>query len=159
MGWDGRVGILEVQKNILFANIWKTTQYFFLIVFGPLRRGWMTFSVKNSEKNEIFIFVKKFRTIFFSAIFPIFWEKNRVFLKFRKNYSINFGIFEKVGKVENFPIYRKKFLNLKYSNSSNFEENFCDFFDFFRSPRRSVVRSRVATKFLSLPTPKIPPLG
>ena len=38
-----------------------------------------------------------------------------------------FEIFEKVGKVENFLIYQKIFLNRKYSNSSTFLRKFRDF--------------------------------
>ena len=34
--------------------------------------------------------------------------------------NLNFAIFEKIGKVENFPTCRKNFLYCKYSNSSNF---------------------------------------
>ena len=55
-----------------FANFSKTTWYFFLIVFGPLRRLFKTSSAKNSKKKTIFKFFKKFRTSQFSAIFGHF---------------------------------------------------------------------------------------
>ena len=52
-----------------FANFSKTTWYFFLIVFGPLRRDFKTSSAKKSKKKSIFKFFKKFRTIQFFTIF------------------------------------------------------------------------------------------
>ena len=42
---DGtQVAHFEVEKNNLFRNISKTAQYFFLIVFGPHRRVFKTYS-------------------------------------------------------------------------------------------------------------------
>ena len=45
---------LGVQKNILFGNFSKTTQYFFLIVFGPhrkvLKTAFGTFRIGKIEK-------------------------------------------------------------------------------------------------------------
>ena len=55
-----------------FANFSKTTRYFFLIVFGPLRRDFKTSSAKKSKKITIFKFFKKFRTIQFLTIFRHF---------------------------------------------------------------------------------------
>ena len=55
-----------------FANFSKTTWYFFLIVFGPLRRDFKTSSAKKSKKITIFKFFKKFRTIQFFFIFRHF---------------------------------------------------------------------------------------
>ena len=55
-----------------FANFSKTTWYFFLIVFGPLRRDFKTSSAKKSKKITIFKFSKKFRTIQFLTIFRHF---------------------------------------------------------------------------------------
>ena len=52
-----------------FANFSKTTWYFFLIVFGPLRRDFKISSAKKSKKKSIFKFFKKFRTIQFFTIF------------------------------------------------------------------------------------------
>merc|ERR1711973_1065345 len=54
------------------VNFSKTIRYFFLVVSLPLRRGFKTFSDKNSKKMKIFKFVKKFRTTFFSTISSIF---------------------------------------------------------------------------------------
>ena len=73
-GWmDGWwTGDLEVEKNMFFGNISKTTQYFFLVVSRPLRRLFKTFSVKNSKNSKFFIFCKKFRTIFFQRFFRFF---------------------------------------------------------------------------------------
>jgi len=48
-----------------FSNFSKTTKYFFLIIFGPLRRHIKTYFKKNSKKKSNFIFVKKFRNFFF----------------------------------------------------------------------------------------------
>ena len=55
-----------------FANFSKTSWYFFLIVFAPLRRLFKTSFVKKSKKIKIFNFVKKFRTSQFLAIFRQF---------------------------------------------------------------------------------------
>ena len=55
-----------------FANFSKTTWYFFLIVFGPLRRVFKTSSEKKSKKITIFKFFKKCRTIQFWTIFRHF---------------------------------------------------------------------------------------
>ena len=70
---DGWVmgGQAKSKKITYFKNFSKTTRYFFLVVSLPLRRVFKTFSVKNSEKINFFF--QKFRTIFFSAIFSIFW--------------------------------------------------------------------------------------
>ena len=74
------------QKSMFFKNFSKTIRYFFRIVSRPLRRVSKTFSEKKSKKKSNFIFVKKFRTTFFSAILSIFYQKS-IFLK---NYSIFF---------------------------------------------------------------------
>ena len=66
---DGQV---KSKKITYSKNFSKTTRYFFLVVSRPLRRVFKTFSEKNSKKIEIFKFVKKFRTTFFSAISSIF---------------------------------------------------------------------------------------
>ena len=42
------------DKNIIFVNISKTTPYFFLIMFGPLRRIMKTSFEKKCKKNGIF---------------------------------------------------------------------------------------------------------
>ena len=69
-GWtDGQA---KSKKTMYFQNISKNIRYFFLVVSRPLRRVFKTFSEKNSKKIEIFKFVKKFRTIFFSEISSIF---------------------------------------------------------------------------------------
>ena len=52
-----------------FANFSKTTWYFFLIVFGPLRRDFKTSSAKKSEKTKNFKYVKNRLTTQFWAIF------------------------------------------------------------------------------------------
>ena len=51
-----------------FANFSKTTWYFFLIVFAPLRRLFKTSSAKKLKKIPISKFFKKFRTSQFLAI-------------------------------------------------------------------------------------------
>ena len=66
------------QETMFFGNISKTTQYFFLIVSGPLRRLFKTSFLKNSKKIKIFKFVKKFRTIFFFSDFFDFLRKNQI---------------------------------------------------------------------------------
>ena len=74
-GWmDGWMvdGWMVCTKTMFFGNISKNTHFFGLTVFGPLRRLFKTFFLKNSKKIKKFKFVKKFRTIFFSAIFSIF---------------------------------------------------------------------------------------
>ena len=67
------------KKITYFSNFSKTIRYFFLVVSRPLRRVFKTFSEKNSKKNKIFILSKKFRTIFFSAIFSNFLSKKVYF--------------------------------------------------------------------------------
>ena len=83
MGGDGWWWVMDGQakskKITYFKNFWKTIRYFFLVVSRPLRRVLKTFSEKNSKKNKIFILCKKFRTIFFSAIFSIFFSKKVYF--------------------------------------------------------------------------------
>ena len=80
---DGRV---VSQKTMYFGHFSKTNGYFFLVVFRPLRSGWVTFSVKNSRKKSNYIFFKKFRTIwFFPWFFRFFEEKKMVFSKYLKN--------------------------------------------------------------------------
>ena len=54
--------------------------------------------MKNSKKNQIVFFSKNFAQFFFFSDFFDFLRKKLVFLKYRKNCSINFGIFVKVGK-------------------------------------------------------------
>ena len=64
-------------KNL--SNFSKTTQYFFLIIFGPLRRHIKTSLKKKLKKKSNFIFVKKFRNFFFFE--EKFWPK-----KFTKDF-------------------------------------------------------------------------
>ena len=45
-GWDG----WSEQNIIFFGDITKTTQYFFLIVFGPLRRLLETSLLKKTKE-------------------------------------------------------------------------------------------------------------
>ena len=71
-GWmGGRVGLFLVEKNILLANISKTTDHFFLIVFAPLRRVFKHFLSINSEKNQILFFSKNFLNVFFQFFFEV----------------------------------------------------------------------------------------
>ena len=63
------------KKNTYFTNFSKSIRYFFLVVSRPLRRVFKTFSEKNSKKNKIFKFVKKFRTIFFFNDFFRFFDQ------------------------------------------------------------------------------------
>ena len=49
-----------------FSNFSKTTQYFFLVVFGPLRRAMKTSLENKSRKKSEF-----YRD--FGAIFRVFW--------------------------------------------------------------------------------------
>ena len=65
-------GSRKSKKIMYFKNFSKTTRYFFLVASRPLRRVFKTFYEKNSKKNKIFIFCKKFRTIFFSSISRFF---------------------------------------------------------------------------------------
>ena len=51
---DGRV--ILMQKNHVFGNFSKTTQYFFLAVSRPLKRVLKTVSEKNSKKIRKFNF-------------------------------------------------------------------------------------------------------
>ena len=62
-GWD--TGHLEVEKNILFGNISRTIQHFFLIISGSHRiilKHLLEFSELEKSKNFP---IQKFRTIFF----------------------------------------------------------------------------------------------
>ena len=79
------VGQAKSKKIMYLKNFSKTIRYFFLVVSRPLRRVSKTFSEKNSKKNKIFIFCKKFRTIFFSSDFFDFFIEKSIFLK---NFSI-----------------------------------------------------------------------
>ena len=55
-----------------FANFSKTTWYFFLIVFAPLRRLFKTSSAKKSKKTKNFKYAKNRLTTQFWAIFRHF---------------------------------------------------------------------------------------
>ena len=70
------------------VNFSISIRYFFLVVSRPLRRVFKTFSEKNSKKNKIFILSKKFRTIFFSAIFSR--KKSRILKISQKIFNIFF---------------------------------------------------------------------
>ena len=50
-----------------FSNFSKITQYFFLIIFGPLQRHIKTSLKKNKKKNQILFLSKNFATFFFEA--------------------------------------------------------------------------------------------
>ena len=78
-----------------FANFSKTSWYFFLIVFAPLRRLFKTSFVKKSKKIKIFNFVKKFQTkrVYFtkkvleiSLYFDWFWR-----FRFFEHWFVNFS--------------------------------------------------------------------
>ena len=57
MGWMGWTdGSVEVEKNIPFANISKTTKYFFLIVLAPLEEFWRHFLWKTRKKSNFIFF-------------------------------------------------------------------------------------------------------
>ena len=50
----------------VFPTFLKKTQYFFLIVFGPLRRVFNTsFGKFREKKSELFFFSKNFAQLFF----------------------------------------------------------------------------------------------
>ena len=52
----------------VFPTFLKKTQYFFLIVFGPLRRVFNTsFGKFREKKSELFFFSKNFAQLFFFA--------------------------------------------------------------------------------------------
>ena len=58
-------GKKKLWKNFLFGNISKTTQYFFLVIFGPLRRLFRTsFGTFQKNKSEFFP-IKKISQLFF----------------------------------------------------------------------------------------------
>ena len=81
---DGRT-ILKSRKNMVFRNISKTTQYFFLIVSGPHRRLLKTY-LGSFRIGKI----GNFSTQKSSNI--IFWKsrKKHAFQEYLKNYSIFF---------------------------------------------------------------------
>ena len=82
---EGRTGILKSRKNMVFGNISKTTQYFFLIVSGPHRRLLKTY-LGSFRIGKIGKFsIQKSPNI-------IFWksQKKHAFEEYLKNYSIFF---------------------------------------------------------------------
>ena len=66
-------GKKKLWKNFLFGNISKTTQYFFLVIFGPLRRLFRTsFGTFQKNKSEFFP-IKKISQLFFFE--TKYWSK------------------------------------------------------------------------------------
>ena len=111
-------GQRKSKKIMNFKNFSNTIQYFLLVVSRPLRRVFKTFSWKSSKKNKISMIFFKFRTIFFSNFFNFshpFFVSQRFFFT-----PIFCHQFFKVGKVENYPMYRTFFTFCKCSNSSDF---------------------------------------
>ena len=81
---DGRT-ILKSRKNMVFGNISKSTQYFFLIVSGPHRR-----LLKTSFGSFRIGKIGNFSTQ--KSPNKIFWKsrKKHTFQEYFKNYSIFF---------------------------------------------------------------------
>ena len=70
----------KLWKNFLFGNISKTTQYFFFVIFGPLRKLFRTsFGTFQKNKSEFFL-IKKISQLFF------FLRKNFGRKKFPKDF-------------------------------------------------------------------------
>ena len=72
-----------------FSNFSKTSQYIFLIVFGPLRR---LFKTSSAKKTTIFKFFNKFRTFQFLGIFRQFSILKGI--PYKKNKGISFVKFK-----------------------------------------------------------------
>ena len=116
-GWMG--GQAKSKKIMYFQHFSKTIRYFFLVVSFPLKEFLRHFLRKTRKKIKKFKFVKKFRTTFFFSDFFDF--SHSFFVSHRFFFTPIFcHQFFKVGKVENFPIYRKFFNFWKFSNSSDF---------------------------------------